>query len=106
MPALRPERGVGAYEVLAPLGNGGGKGEVYRARDTRLGREVALELLAPELASDSHRVARFRREAQVLATLNHPCIGAIHGGEDAPSGGGWRRSAPGSGAELPRCPAP
>src|SRR5262249_21236370 len=73
---------VGAYEVTAAIG-AGGMGQVYRARDTRLGRDVALKVLPPEFAVDPERVARFRREAQLLASLNHPHIGAIYGFEDS-----------------------
>src|SRR5262245_34417834 len=58
-------------------------GEVYRARDTKLGRDVALKVLPSSFAGDQERIARFRREAQVLATLNHPHIGAIHGVEES-----------------------
>jgi eukaryotic-like serine/threonine-protein kinase len=73
---------VGVYEVLEPIGSGG-MGEVYRARDTTLGREVALKVLPQHLALDSDRFARFKREAQVLATLNHPNIAAIYGFEES-----------------------
>jgi eukaryotic-like serine/threonine-protein kinase len=73
---------LGPYEILAPLG-AGGMGEVYRARDTRLGREVALKVLPEAFASDRERMARLRREAQVLASLNHPNIAAIYGFEDS-----------------------
>src|SRR6266436_1583459 len=73
---------LGPYEIVAPLG-AGGMGEVYRARDTKLGREVALKLLPPLFAADADRVARFKREAQLLASLNHPHIGAIYGFEDS-----------------------
>jgi Tol biopolymer transport system component len=73
---------LGPYEVVAPLG-AGGMGEVYRARDTRLERDVALKVLPAAFASDPERMARFKREAQVLASLNHPHIGAIYGFEDA-----------------------
>jgi serine/threonine-protein kinase len=72
---------VGAYEVLSALG-AGGMGQVYRARDTKLGRDVALKLLPPAFAHDPERIGRFRREAQVLAALNHPHIAAIHGVEE------------------------
>ena len=58
-------------------------GEVYRARDTRLKRDVALKILPPQVASDRERVARFQREAELLAALNHPNIAQIHGVEDA-----------------------
>ena len=73
---------LGPFEILAPLG-AGGMGEVYRAKDTKLGREVALKTLPPEVAGDSERLARFRREAHLLASLNHPQIAAIHGLEEA-----------------------
>jgi eukaryotic-like serine/threonine-protein kinase len=76
---------VGPYEILAPLG-AGGMGEVYRARDTRLSREVALKLLRSGLASDRDRLARFDREGRLLASLNHPNIGAIHGVEESAEG--------------------
>jgi serine/threonine protein kinase len=69
---------LGVYEILEPLG-AGGMGEVSRARDTRLQRDVALKLLPASVASDPERLARFTREAQILAALNHPNIGAIHG---------------------------
>jgi serine/threonine protein kinase len=72
---------LGSYEVLSPLG-AGGMGEVYRARDSKLNREVALKLLPEAFARDSERLARFRREAQVLAALNHPNIAAIYGLEE------------------------
>ena len=73
---------VGPYEILAPLG-AGGMGEVYRARDSRLHRDVAIKALPEEFAKDPGRLARFEREARVLASLNHPNIGAIHGLEEA-----------------------
>jgi eukaryotic-like serine/threonine-protein kinase len=73
---------LGPYEILAPLG-AGGMGEVYRARDTKLGREVALKVLPQNVAGDSERMARFKREAQVLASLNHPNIATIHGLEES-----------------------
>jgi serine/threonine-protein kinase len=77
-PLLAPERRVGPYEVAGLLG-AGAMGEVYRARDTRLNRDVALKVLPPRFALDPNRLARFRREAQVLAALKHPNIGAIYG---------------------------
>jgi dipeptidyl aminopeptidase/acylaminoacyl peptidase len=73
---------LGPYEIVAPLGVGG-MGEVYRARDTRLGREVAIKVLPVDLAHDEDRLARFRREAQVLGSLNHPHIAAIYGLEES-----------------------
>jgi serine/threonine protein kinase len=73
---------LGPYEIIAPLGQGG-MGEVYRARDTKLGRDVAVKILPPAFAFDADRLARFRREAQVLASLNHPHIAAIHGLEES-----------------------
>src|SRR5436309_1677692 len=80
--ALTSGTKVGPYEIVAPLG-AGGMGEVYRARDSKLGREVTLKLLPPLFATDDDRVARFKREAQLLASLNHPHIGAIYGFEEA-----------------------
>jgi eukaryotic-like serine/threonine-protein kinase len=76
------DRQLGPYRILAPLG-AGGMGEVYRARDTKLGRDVAVKILPLHLTADPERRARFAREARVLATLNHPNIGAIYGLEDA-----------------------
>jgi serine/threonine protein kinase/Tol biopolymer transport system component len=73
---------LGPYEIVAPLG-AGGMGEVYRARDAKLGRDVALKLLPPQFTADPDRVARFDREARLLASLNHPHIGAIYGFEGA-----------------------
>ena len=72
---------LGHYEVLSLLGKGG-MGEVWRARDTKLGREVAIKTLPEEFAKDSDRLARFEREAKLLASLNHPNIAAIHGFEE------------------------
>jgi Tol biopolymer transport system component len=73
---------LGTYQITAPIG-AGGMGEVYRARDTRLGRDVALKVLPEAFAADRERMARLRREAQVLASLNHPSIAAIYGFEDS-----------------------
>ena len=81
MPLIAGTR-VGPYEGVAPIG-AGGMGEVYKARDTKLHREVALKILPDVFAADRDRLARFQREAQVLASLNHPNIAIIHGLEDA-----------------------
>src|SRR4051794_37640900 len=75
---LTPGLRLGAYEIVSLLGVGG-MGEVYRALDTNLRREVALKILPDAFASDPDRLARFQREAQVLASLNHPNIAAIFG---------------------------
>src|SRR5262245_13424330 len=72
---------VGSYEITALLGKGG-MGEVYRARDSKLKRDVALKVLPEEFSHDSERTRRFRREAEVLATLNHPHIAQIYGLEE------------------------
>jgi serine/threonine protein kinase len=69
---------LGPFEILAPIG-AGGMGEVYRAKDTKLKREVALKVLPDSFASDPERMARFQREAEVLAALNHPNIAQIYG---------------------------
>jgi serine/threonine protein kinase len=72
---------LGPYEIVAPIG-AGGMGEVYRARDTKLGREVAIKVLPPDVAQDAERLSRFKREAMLLAALNHPNIAAIYGFEN------------------------
>ena len=74
---LSPGIHLGPYEILAPLG-AGGMGEVYRARDTRLSRDVAVKVLPAGLAADPDRLARFEREAKAVAALSHPNILAIH----------------------------
>src|SRR6476659_7900718 len=73
---------LGPYEITNHIG-AGGMGEVYRARDTRLKRDVALKILPESFASDPDRLARFQREAEVLASLSHPNIAAIHGLEES-----------------------
>ena len=75
---MKPGTKLGPYEVIAPLG-AGGMGEVYRAHDTQLKRDVALKILPTELALDPDRLARFDREAQALAALNHPHIAQVFG---------------------------
>ena len=80
--ALSAGTRIGPYEVLAPLG-AGGMGEVYRARDPKLNREVALKVLPASYTHDPDRLARFQREARLLASLNHPNIAQIHGFEDS-----------------------
>ncbi len=80
--ALSPGSQVGPYEIIAMLG-AGGMGEVYRARDPRLRRDVALKALPDGVTTDADRIARFQREAQILASLNHPHIAAIHGLEES-----------------------
>ena len=79
---LTPGTRLGPYEIIAPLG-AGGMGEVYRARDARLGRDVAIKALPAAFAANLERLARFQREAQTLASLNHPNIAAIYGLEEA-----------------------
>src|SRR5579863_5842758 len=79
--SLAPGTTVGPYEILAPIG-AGGMGEVYRARDTKLKRDVAVKVLPEAFARDAERMARFQREAEVLASLNHPNIAHIYGVED------------------------
>jgi len=80
--SLSPGARLGAYTVVGPLG-AGGMGEVYRATDTKLGREVALKLLPEAFASDPERIARFEREARLLASVNHPAIAHLYGFEKA-----------------------
>ena len=82
---IAPGSRLGPYEILAPLG-AGGMGEVFRARDTRLGRDVAIKLVHGSFAADPERLARLRREAKVLAALNHPNIAAVYGLEASADG--------------------
>jgi serine/threonine-protein kinase len=79
---VTPGARLGAYEMLALIG-AGGMGEVYRARDTKLGRPVAIKVLLAAVALDAERIARFEREAKLLAALNHPHIAALYGMEEA-----------------------
>jgi len=78
---------LGPYEIVAPLG-AGGMGEVYRATDAKLGRDVAIKVLPAALAQDAERLARFEREAKLLASLNHPNIAHVYGFESAALEGG------------------
>ncbi len=80
--SLQPGTTLGPYEVIAPIGLGG-MGKVYRARDTKLKRDVALKVLPEVFVNDPERLARFQREAEVLASLNHPNIAHIYGLEDS-----------------------
>src|ERR1044071_7700313 len=78
---MTPQSTIAHYRITDKLGEGG-MGEVWRATDTKLGREVAIKLLPEALAQDAERMARFTREAQTLAALNHPHIAAIYGLEE------------------------
>ena len=91
-----PGSRLGPYEIVAPIG-AGGMGEVYRASDTKLERDVAIKVLPAESPQDPERLARFEREAQLLAALNHPNIAAIYGLEEADG-----HALPGAGARRGR----
>jgi eukaryotic-like serine/threonine-protein kinase len=80
MPLFAGSR-LGRYDIIAPLG-AGGMGEVYRARDSRLGRDVALKVLPAGVAADAERLARFEHEARIVAGLNHPKIVTLYSVED------------------------
>ncbi len=80
--ALKAGTKLGPYEILSPLG-AGGMGEVYLASDSKLDRNVAIKVLPETMTRDKERIARFEREAKLLASLNHPNIAAIHGFDDA-----------------------
>src|SRR5207253_2720494 len=91
---LTPGMRLGVYEIAPPIGEGG-MGQVFRATDTKLKRQVAIKILPPSLAADHDRLARFQREAEVLASLNHPHIAAIYGFEEVPApdvGSGFSRT--------------
>lgn len=77
-----PGARLGPYEIVSPLG-AGGMGEVYRARDARLARDVAIKVLPSAFAADPQRMARFEREVRLLASLNHPHVAALYGLEEA-----------------------
>jgi serine/threonine protein kinase len=83
---LAPGSRLGPYDIVAPLG-AGGMGEVYRARDARLKRDVAIKVLLEAVSRDPDRLARLQREAEALAAPNHPNVAQIYGLEDGPSGG-------------------
>src|SRR5215470_10345982 len=78
---MTPQRTIAHYRITTKLGEGG-MGEVWRATDTKLNRDVAIKILPEVFAQDADRMARFTREAQVLASLNHPNIATIHGVEE------------------------
>ena len=91
--ALEPGTKLGSYQVTALIGEGG-MGQVYQATDTKLNRQVALKILPEAFATDPDRLARFQREAQVLASLNHPNIAAIHGLEESEGTRGLAPTSP------------
>src|SRR3954447_7506856 len=78
---MTPQQSIAHYRIVSKIGEGG-MGAVYRATDTKLNRDVAIKVLPGEFARDSNRMTRFAREAQVLASLNHPNIAAIYGVEE------------------------
>ena len=80
--SLTPGAKLGLYEIVAAIG-AGGMGEVYRARDTKLGREVAIKVLPEEFTEHPQKLARFEREARLLAALNHPGIATLYGVEES-----------------------
>ena len=85
---LVPGARLGEYEIVGAIG-AGGMGEVYRARDTSLGREVAIKVLPSSFAADPDRLARFGREARLLASLNHPAIATLHGFHSEATPASW-----------------
>ena len=103
--SLEPGTRLGPYEVTSLLGTGA-MGEVYRAHDMRLNRDVAIKVLPDLFAADRERLGRFGREAQLLASLNHPHIAQIYGFEDAPSAPGLPGSTPRADARCAARPRP
>jgi serine/threonine protein kinase len=103
--ALTPGSRLGVYQIAAPLGEGG-MGQVWRATDTTLGRQVAIKILPDAFAADPKRLARFEREAKTLASFNHPHIAAIYGVReilgDTRAGDGTRRGRGPVAAHRPR----
>ena len=97
-------RQFGPYRIVSPLG-AGGMGEVYRAHDSKLGRDVAIKILPSEFARDPERLARFRREARTLASLNHPNIAAIYGLVEESGRGGLSGAGTGGGRDPARTAA-
>lgn len=97
---LSPRARVGPYEILAAIG-AGGMAQVYRARDTRLKRDVALKFLPESLAADPDRLARFQREAEVLASLSHLNIAGIYGLEESRRRVHHGRAVPRRGRHVP-----
>src|SRR5258708_12686682 len=97
--SMAPGTRLGPYEVIEPIG-AGGMGEVYRAKDTKLKRDVALKVLPDAFAGDPERMARFQREAEVLASLNHPNIPYLYGEEERALGMELARR------ESPKAPLP
>ena len=89
--AIQPGTHLGPYEIVSAIG-AGGMGEVYRARDPKLSRDVAIKVLPEAFARDAERMARFQREAKVLASLSHPNIATIYGREES---GGTRAQSKG-----------
>jgi serine/threonine-protein kinase len=98
--SIDPGTRIGSYEVIAAIG-AGGMGEVYRARDRRLNRDIAIKILPEVFANDPERLARFEREAQVLASLNHPHIAQIYGIEEGPPEGSPYNVGVGAGLSRP-----
>src|ERR1700676_1941071 len=97
---LAPGTKLGPYEIASAIG-AGGMGEVYKAHDTRLGRDTAIKVLPETFAHDADRLSRFQREAKMLVSLNHPNIATIHGLEHSDSGTSYLVMELVSGETLP-----